>query len=110
MNNTSVNAQNNIDEDEIDLKEVFGTLNRYKYSIIVFAIAFTIGATIFAYFKPNVYSASTTIELEEERGWGGGSGDAMSLALSGGGANLDNEQYILKSRCLAGKVLRDLKI
>ena len=110
MNSTSVNPQNNIDEDEIDLNEVFGTLNRYKYSIIVFAIVFTIGATIFAYFKPNVYSASTTIELEEEGGWGGSSGDAMSLALSGGGANLDNEQYIIKSRFLAEKVLRGLEI
>ncbi|MEN8148046.1 MAG: polysaccharide biosynthesis tyrosine autokinase [Campylobacterota bacterium] len=109
MNSTSVNPQNNIDEDEIDLKEVFGTLNRYKYSIIVFAIVFTIGATVFAYFKPNVYSASTTIELEEDRGWGA-KGDAMSLALSGGGANLDNEQYIIKSRFLAEKVLRGLEI
>ncbi len=109
MNSTSVNPNSAIDEDEIDLKEVFGTLNRYKYSIIILTIVFTIGATIFAYFKPNVYSASTTIELEEDRGWGG-SGDAMSLALSGGGANLDNEQYIIKSRFLSEKVLSGLEI
>jgi len=110
MNETSVNPQNNIDEDEIDLKEVFGTLNRYKYSIIVFAIVFTIGATIFAYFKDNVYEASTTIELEQQGRGGGAGDDMMMLALSGGGANLDNEQYILKSRFLSEKVLRGLDI
>ncbi len=110
MNETSVNPQNNIDEDEIDLKEVFGTLNRYKYSIVILAILFTIGATVFAYFKPNVYEATTTIELEQENRYGGGGDDMMSLALSGGGANLDNEQYILKSRFLSEKVLRGLDI
>jgi len=111
MNETSINPQNNIDEDEIDLKEVFSTLNRYKYSIIAFAIAFTIGATIFAYFKPNVYEATTTLQLEEENRWGGSGGsDMMSLALSGGGANLDNEQFILKSRFLSERVLRELDI
>ena len=34
----------------------------------------------------------------------------MMLALSGGGANLDNEQFILKSRFLSEKVLRGLDI
>jgi len=110
MNETSVNPQNNIDEDEIDLKEVFGTLNRYKYSIIIFAIVFTIGATVFAYFKDNVYEASTTIELEQQGRGGAGGDDMMMLALSGGGANLDNEQFILKSRFLSEKVLRGLNI
>jgi tyrosine-protein kinase Etk/Wzc len=109
LNTASINQQNNIDEDEIDLKEVFGTLNRYKYSILAFAIVFTIGATVFAYFKPNVYEASTSIELEQEGRMGGGD-DMMALALSGGGANLDNEQYILKSRFLSEKVLGGLDI
>ena len=111
MNETSINSQNNVDEDEIDLKEVFSTLNRYKYSILAIAIAFTLGAAIFAYFKPNVYEATTTLQLEEENRWGGGnSGDMMNLALSGGGSNLDNEQYILKSRFLSERVLRELDI
>ena len=109
MNTTSVNPQNNIDEDEIDLKEVFGTLNRYKFSIVVFAIVFTIGATIFAYFKDNVYEASATIQLEQQ-GRGGPVDDMMALALRGGAANLDNEQFILQSRFLSEKVLRELDI
>ena len=110
MNENSVNSQRDVDEDEIDLKEVFGTLNRYKYSIIAFAIVFTLGATIFAYFKPNVYEASTTIELEQQGRGGAGGDDMMTMALSGSGANLDNEQYILKSRFLSERVLRELDI
>ena len=110
MNANTNTQQNSVDEDEIDLKEVFHTLIRYKYSIIAFAIALTIAATIFAYFKDNVYEASTTIELEEKSRFGGNSDDMMSLALSGGGANLDNEQFIIKTRFLAEKVLRGLDI
>ena len=110
MNEATLNPQNNIDEDEIDLKEVFSTLNRYKYSIVAFVIAFTIGATVFAYFKPNVYEATTTIELEQQGRGGAGGDDMMMLALSGGGANLDNEQFILKSRFLSEHVLRGLDI
>ena len=110
MNTNAINAQNSIDEDEIDLKEVFGTLNRYKYSIVVFAVIFTFAAAVFAYFKPNIYEASTTIELEQESRWGTGTSDMMSLALGGGSSNLDNEQYIISSRFLSEKVLEGLDI
>ncbi|WP_345974714.1 Wzz/FepE/Etk N-terminal domain-containing protein [Sulfurimonas sp. HSL3-7] len=47
-----MNTYPTIDKDEIDLKEVFSTLNRYKYSIIIFMIVFTIGSAVFAYFTP----------------------------------------------------------
>jgi len=107
--NTNTHTQE-IDEDEIDLKEVFSTLSRYKYSIVAIAIAFMLVATVFAYFKPNVYESSITIELEEEKSFGGAQGDMMAMALGGSGANLDNEQYILTSRFLAQKLLHSLEI
>ena len=111
MSTGTTNSQNLIDEDEIDLKEIFSTLNRYKYSIIVFMIVFTIGAAVFAYFTPNVYEAETTIELKQENNnFGGANNDVMALALGGNGANLDNEQYIIQSRFLSEKVLKELDI
>ena len=113
MNTSAANPQHTVDEDEIDLKEVFNTLNRYKYSILVFSMVFTIGAALFAYFTPDVYEAETTIELKQEKNGfsgGGGSSDVMALALSGNGANLDNQQYVLQSRFLAEKVLSGLDI
>ena len=91
MNTSTTNPQHTVDEDEIDLKEVFNTLNRYKYSILVFSIVFTIGAVLFAYFTPNVYEAETTIELKQEtKGWDGGNSDAMAQALGGNSANLSD--------------------
>ncbi len=106
-----MNTHHSTDEEEIDLKEVFSTLNRYKYSIIIFMIVFTIGATVFAYFTPNVYEAETTIELKkEDPRFRGDNSDTMALALGGNSANLENEQYIIQSRFLAEKVLQELDI
>lgn len=106
-----MNTYPTIDKEEIDLKEVFGTLNRYKYSIIVFMIVFTVGSAVFAYFTPNVYEAETTIELKkEDPRYGGDNRDAMTQALGGNSANLENEQYIIQSRFLSEKVLEELDI
>ena len=63
MNNNQ--TTNQIQNDEIDLKEVFKTIFRYKYSILLITLLFMIGSAIFAYVKPNIYSASSTIELME---------------------------------------------
>ena len=104
MNNTV------LDEDEIDIKEIFRLLLAYKNSIITIIVLFTIIGTIYAYFKPNIFVAHATIVLEKENPWGRQSNDMMSLALRGGNANLDNEQYILTSRFLSEKVLRGLEI
>jgi capsular exopolysaccharide synthesis family protein len=99
-----------VEEDEIDLKVIFGTLYRYKISIILIALLFFVVAALYAYLKPNVYTATTSIELKAERYWGGGATDFMTQAFTGGEANLDNEQLVLKSRFLAQKALEYLDI
>ena len=53
---------NTVDEDEIDLSEVFRTIYNYKYMIISLIIVFTLASTVFAYFKPNVYKASSPLK------------------------------------------------
>ena len=99
-----------VDEDEIDIKEIFALLRTYKNSILVVLVLFTVIATFYAYFKANVFESQATIVLEKENPWGRQSSDMMSLALRGGNANLDNEQYILTSRALSEKVLRSIEI
>ncbi len=99
-----------VEEDEIDLKEVFETLRRYKVAIMLFAVTFMIAAAVYAYFKPNVYAAAASIELKAEKYWGSRATDFMTQAFTGGEANLDNEQFILKSRFLAEKALEYLDI
>ena len=99
-----------VDGDEIDLKAIFETLRRYKLSILLSAVFFFIAATVYAYFKPNVFMASTSIELQAENYWGSRSTDFMTQAFGGGEANLDNEQLIITSRFVAQKALDYLDI
>ncbi|WP_345984967.1 polysaccharide biosynthesis tyrosine autokinase [Sulfurimonas sp. HSL-1656] len=107
MNNTPVTP---VEEDEIDLKAIFSTLYRYKISIILIALLSFMLAAAYAYFKPSVYTASTSIELQAQRYWGGQTTDFMTQAFGGGSTNLDNEQLVLQSRFLAQKALSYLDI
>ena len=108
MNNNQ--TVNQIQNDEIDLKEVFKTIFRYKYSIIFITLLFMIGSAVFAYIKPNVYSASSTIELMEDNKKSGDPADFMLQAFDGGGANVDNEIEVIKSRFLAQKAFSYLNL
>lgn len=101
---------NGVEEDEIDLREIFETLRRYKLSIILFTLVFFVGAVVYAYFKPNVYTASTSIEMKAENYWGSRSTDFMTQAFMGEAVNLDNEELVLKSRFIAQKALSYLDI
>jgi len=95
----------NIDDDEIDLKEIFVTLANYKFLILFFVILFGILATIMAYFKPNIYTASATIEIGI--GIGSGGNDIVSKAISQATkVKPDTEIEILKSRVLMVKAVK----
>jgi len=96
-----------IDEDEIDIKEVFRTIYRYRYMIISLVVLFTLLSGVFAYFKPNVYKASTTVEVGlGERG--SSAQDMLSLATQSGSMNADTEMEIIRSRFLAEIALKDV--
>ena len=96
-------------DDEIDLKDVFKTIFRYKYSIIFITLLFMIVSTIFAYSKPSIYSASSTIELMENKK-SASTTDFMLQAFDGASANVDNEIQVFKSRFLAQKVFSYLNL
>ena len=93
-----------IDEDEIDIKEVFRTIYNYKYMIFFLVLLFGLGSAYYAYFKPNVYEASVTIEVGvQERGFGG-KDDILSMAMDQGTNNTETEMEIIRSRFLAEKI------
>jgi capsular exopolysaccharide synthesis family protein len=95
----------NMSEDEIDLKEVFRTLYRYKIMIILFVLFFGAVSAYYAYFKPSIYQASSTVEVGlQKRGYGGG-GDVLSMAMDPGVMNPSTEMEIIQSRFLAKKAL-----
>jgi len=104
MNNTE------IDEDEIDLKEIFRTIFRYKVMIIALVIITTAISAYIAYFKPNVYKASSTVEVGIERSGGYSGQDVLSMAMSPGTVNADTEMGIIRSRFLAEKAAKDVDL
>jgi len=101
------NNHTQIDEDEIDLKEVFRTLFKYKYMIISLVIVSTLASAVFAYFKPSVYMASSTVEISPDKK-GGGQEDILAMAMDGGSVNVDTEIVIVKSVAMAEKALKDV--
>lgn len=98
-----------IQNDEIDLKDIFKTILRYKYIIAAFAIIFSIASTFFAYTTPSVYSSFATIELQEETNKYSAE-DALKQAFSGGSVNVENQIEILKSKALADKALKNMSL
>lgn len=99
----------NIKHDQIDLKEVIKSLLRYKWSIISITIIFTFFAMGFAYLKPNIYSSSTTVELNNDKKTSSPT-DFMIEAFGSGVTNVDNEIQIFKSRLLAQKAFGHLDL
>ncbi|OCL92952.1 Wzz/FepE/Etk N-terminal domain-containing protein [Arcobacter porcinus] len=61
------NSRNIIQEDEIDLRELFLTLWKNKIFIVVFTAIVTILAGIYAYTKTPIYEAKALIEIGEYR-------------------------------------------
>lgn len=98
-----MHTNNAIHEDEIDIKEVFRTIYRYRYMIISLIILFGLASTYYAYFKTNIYKATATVEVGiQSRGYG--SQDMLTMATTGSGMyDPTKEVQIIKSRFLAEK-------
>ena len=96
-----------IDEDEIDIKEIVRTIYRYKYMIIFLVLLSTVFSSYYAYFKPNIYKASSTVEVGlGQRGYG--AQDMLAVATESGNMNAATEMEIIKSRFLVQKALKEV--
>ncbi|WP_405420724.1 Wzz/FepE/Etk N-terminal domain-containing protein [Marinobacter flavimaris] len=81
-------------DDEIDLREIFVTLWRGKWIIILFTIVLGASGVAYALYKPNIYQASALLAPAQNEGGGRIGGQLSGLASlagvnlgSGGGAN-----------------------
>jgi uncharacterized protein involved in exopolysaccharide biosynthesis len=91
-----------IQKNEIDLKELFTTIGRYKWSIIFLTLLITTIVAVKVYFMPKYYQSTVTIEVkpDEEQAGGfslGGAGALLGLATGGGSTNLDKDVTLLKT-------------
>jgi len=93
-NSEKANCQT-IEEDEIDLRELFATIWKRKWFIIIFTFIITAIVIIYAYRMPKYYKTTTTIEIKSNSnnqqgvslaGKLGGLGALVGLPSGGGGA------------------------
>jgi len=95
-------------EDEIDIKDIFRTVFRYKYMIISLVILFALSTAFFAYFKTNIYKSTSTVEVRMEN-MRGAQQDVLSMAMDGGSmVNPDTEMEIVRSVSLTEKALKNV--
>ncbi len=95
-----------INEDEIDLREIFKTLIRHKKKIIFFTLLFGIISAGVAYFMPNVYSASSTVEIGADEKAVASQQDILAMAMAPGALTPDTEIEIIKSRFVVANALK----
>ena len=104
-----ITKQTQLHNDEIDLKQVFKTISKYKISIVFITLIFFIASIIFAYYQPNIYSSKTTIQINKESK-GANQEDLLLKALGEDGANIEDEIQIIKSRLVVQKALETLPL
>jgi uncharacterized protein involved in exopolysaccharide biosynthesis len=102
MNNTNNYA---MQEDEIDLRELFKTLVKHKIKIVLITLAVTISAVIYALSAPKVYEAKAILKMGEYKTVN--SNDKIVIANS---AELSKELEILYIDILKNKTDREAKI
>lgn len=83
-----------VEEDEIDLGELFATIWANKFTIMAFSLVITSMAILYALYKPNVYTSQTILIPKDQGGAPSISGGAAALAAMagvniGGGGELD---------------------
>lgn len=106
-------TQNSIAVDEeIDLKDIFATLSRYKRSIMVITASITFLALVYTYFSTSVYQASLSLQINDAVGTSGKNSqeDFMATALDTQGQNVDNEIAVLQSYYIAQKALQKVNV
>jgi capsular exopolysaccharide synthesis family protein len=99
-------VENYSSEEEVDLKEIFAILLRYKKSIIFISfIALLIGG-MYAYFQVTIYKSQLSVQILKKQD----SDTLMKKALGTKTNNMGNEVAILRSRFIALKTLEKLNI
>lgn len=114
------NSPNRIDEDEIDLREIWQVLVKYKRMILSSAFLAALLATGISLTMPNIYRAEVLlapVNGDDAKGGGmaavlGGLGGLASMAgiSLGGGGSTEENLAILKSREFLWKFVQDNKL
>lgn len=90
----------NLEDDEIDLRQLFGILWSGKWLIIAIIFLFAVGGVVYALSQPNIYQSTVLMApANEDSGMGGVSGQLGGLASLAGislGNRASNQTVIAK--------------
>ncbi len=114
------NSPNRIDEDEIDLRDIWRVLVKYKRMILLATFGAAIVAAGISLLLPNIYRAEVILAptaAGDQKGEGigkalgsfGGLASLAGVSLGGGGSNEEN-LAVLKSRDFLWKFVQEKKL
>lgn len=120
MNEQLSNLPNRVDEDEIDLREIWQVLVKYKHMILSVTFGAAIIAAGISLLLPNIYRAEVILAptaAGDQKGEGigralgsfGGLASLAGVSLGGGGSNEEN-LAVLKSRDFLWKFVQEKKL
>lgn len=121
-NFASSQPMSSVENDEIDLRELFAVIWQGKWLIIAITAVFAIGAVIFAINQPNIYKSEALLAPADTEQGGGGlaalagqfGGLASMAGLNlGGGGGVDKTQMaieVMKSRQFTSNFIQTHKI
>ncbi len=91
MENTNTTYNNHIEEDEIDLRELWQTIMKHKFKIIFFSFFITLLTLIYALSLPNSYKSAVLLSPQEQAkpSLGGLASLAGMAGIDIGGSNAD---------------------
>ncbi len=97
---------NQVNEEEIDLRELFTVLKENKWIILFITLLFVIGAFVFIYFSTPQYKTNGTLEVSSNSPATSNNDLLMqAMELYGGPNDIDTEAAIIKSRMMVEKTL-----
>ena len=89
MQEQNIHTDQCIEEDEIDLRELFATIWANKFTIMGLSMLITSCALLYALYKPNVYTSQSILIPKDQGGKPSISGGAAAMAAMAG-INLGN--------------------
>jgi len=90
--------------DEISFVKLMETPLKHKFLILIFTILMAVAAVVYLYFQPNIYRATSTLEISAKKA-NPSLNDLLATALSQSSQNIDTEIEILKSHFVAKMAL-----
>ena len=95
---------------QVDIKELFKILGRYKFFIPFIALLFGLAFGAYAYYQQNEYVSNTVVSIGAQQKSGAQKEDLLSMALGGSTVNLDTEIGIMTSRHIALNTLKKVDV